>query len=155
MNSIEEYVKQNRFSDLTTAEISYNLSNEKNIVINPIALGRLLAKLIPKKLISRRIKNGTYLYTSLSPAPEPSPTPSLTVQAETPVVSNTVQFSDPYVTPYEPDQKYADLEDKLDSAYQTIEDYKSLVCKMLNFMKRTANADTETLILLADIRSKF
>jgi hypothetical protein len=161
MNSIEDnefldFLYQNMFKDKRSSEILKKYNETHTTEISTRAFGMYLSKLFEKNIMKRRILKGLYLYT-VSPRPPapPAPEPSLTIQNETPVVSNTVQFSGPYDTPYEPDKKYADFEDKLDRAYQTIDDYKSLVCKMFNFMKRTANTDNETLMLLADIKRQF
>lgn len=161
MNRIEEYVRSHKFADLTASQIAEAIFNSCGAELSPISIGRFLMKLISKKVVSRRILDGCYLYTSHAvqeppapPAPPPAPPPpSLTVQTATPVTLNTVQFSSAYATPYEPDEKYGEIQAALDASLTKNDDYKSLNVKLYNALlkaEKERHAYVDFLTYLSD-----
>lgn len=153
MNRIEEYVRSHKFADLTASKIAEAIFNDNGAELSPITIGRFLMKLISKKVVSRRIRDGCYLYTSH--AEPPAPPPSLTVQTATPVESNTVQFSVPYATPYAPDEKYGEIQAELDATLNLLDSYKSLYRDMLSALRESYASCDSNIVFLTAIATKL
>lgn len=141
MEHIEKYVRCHEFKDLTAAHLAKCILEDTGNEYNARQIGLSLGKLVQSHIISRRILNGCYLYSSkavgLPPAPPPVPPPSLTVQTATPITLNTVQFSPACDTPYEPDEKYGEIQAALDATLSKMDDYKSLNVKLYNALLKS------------------
>jgi len=152
MEVIEKYVRSHEFKDLTAFQISKLIFEQSGFQSNPRAVGLHLAPLVKKKVITRRIRHGIYLYSSDA---LPKPEPSLTVQTATPVVSNTVQFSVPYATPYAPDEKYREIQAELDATLNLLDSYKSFYRDMLSALRKSYASCDSNIIFLTAIATKL